>query len=81
MLPRIAPFLSFALACASAVLGAAPLKVTVVADDPAAVRSLVAELTAAGAVVTEADRPRDILSAKHDKDEENLRKSNCLAII
>jgi uncharacterized protein len=69
MLPRIAPFLSFALACAAAVLGAAPLKVTVVADDPAAVKSLVAELTAAGAVVTEADRPRDILSAKHDKDE------------
>ena len=33
MLPRIAPFLSFALACAAAVLGAAPLKVTVVADD------------------------------------------------
>jgi uncharacterized protein len=69
MLPRIAPFLSFALACASAVLGAAPLKVTVVADDHVAVKSLVAELTAAGAVVTEADRPRDILSAKHDKDE------------
>lgn len=69
MLPRITPFLSFALACAAAVLGAAPLKVTVVADDPAAVKSLVAELTAAGAVVTEADRPRDILSAKHDKDE------------
>ncbi|MFN5656292.1 MAG: PVC-type heme-binding CxxCH protein, partial [Verrucomicrobiota bacterium] len=69
MLPRIAPFLSFALACASAVLGAAPLKVTVVSDDHLAVKSLVAELASAGAVVTEADRPRDILSAKHDKDE------------
>ena len=69
MLPRIAPFLSFALACASAVLGAAPLKVTVIADDHVAVRSLVAELTAAGAVVTEADRPRDILDTKHEKDE------------
>ena len=40
MLPRIAPFLSFALACAAAVLGAAPLKVTVVSDDPLAVKSL-----------------------------------------
>ena len=69
MLPRIAPFLSFALACASAVLGAAPLKVTVVSDDHLAVKSLVAELASAGAVVTEADRPRDILAAKHDKDE------------
>jgi putative membrane-bound dehydrogenase-like protein len=69
MLPRIAPFLSFALACASAVLGAAPLKVTVVADDPVAVKSLVAELKEAGAVVTEADRPRDILDTKHERDE------------
>ncbi len=69
MLPRIAPFLSFALACAAAVLGAAPLKVTVVSDDHLAVKSLVAELASAGAVVTEADRPRDILSTKHDKDE------------
>ena len=69
MLPRIAPFLSLALACVSVVLEAAPLKVTVVADDPAAVKSLVAELAAAGAVVTEAARPRDILDAKHEKDE------------
>ena len=69
MLPRIAPFLSFALACAAAVLGAAPLKVTVVADDPVAVKSLVAELKEAGAVVTEADRPRDILDTKHERDE------------
>ena len=42
MLPRIAPFLSLALACVTVVLEAAPLKVTVVADDPAAVKSLVA---------------------------------------
>jgi uncharacterized protein len=69
MLPRIAPFLSFALACASAVLVAAPLKVTVVTDDPVAVKSLVAELKEAGAVVSEADRPRDILDTKHEKDE------------
>ena len=37
--------------------------------EAACVGATEAELTAAGAVVTEADRPRDILSAKHDKNE------------
>jgi len=69
MLLRITPFLGVAWAFLSAVLGAAPLKVTVVADDPAAVKSLVAELKEAGALVNEADRPRDLLDTKHEKDE------------
>ncbi len=69
MLPRITPLLRLALACVATALGAAPIKVTVIADDHAAVKSLVAELKGAGAVVTEADRPRDILDTKHEKDE------------
>jgi putative membrane-bound dehydrogenase-like protein len=69
MLPRIAPLLRLAMVFVAAVLGAAPIKVTVVADDHAAVKSLVAELAAAGAVVTEADRPSELIDIKHEKDE------------
>jgi uncharacterized protein len=69
MLPRIAPFLSIALVFASAVLGAAPIKVTVIADDHEAVKSLVIDLKGSGALVTEADRPREILATAHAKDE------------
>ena len=69
MLSRIAPLLRLAIVCATAVLGAAPIKVTVVADEHAAVKSLVAELTAAGAIVTEANRPSEIIDLKHEKDE------------
>jgi putative membrane-bound dehydrogenase-like protein len=69
MLPRIAPLLRLAIVFAAAVLGAAPVKVTVVADDHAAVKSLVAELKGAGAIVTEADRPSELIDAKHEKDE------------
>ena len=69
MLPRIAPLLRIAMVFAVAVLGAAPIKVTVVADDHAAVKSLVAELKGAGAEVTEADRPSEIIDTKHEKDE------------
>ena len=69
MLPRIAPLLRLAMVFVAAVLGAAPIKVTVVADDHAAVKSLVAELAAAGAIVTEADRPSELIDIKHEKDE------------
>jgi hypothetical protein len=69
MLPRFSPFLRLALALLGATLIAAPVKVTVVSDDHAAVKNLVSELRSAGAEVTEADRPRDILSATHAKDE------------
>ncbi len=69
MLSRIAPLLRLAIVCATAVLGAAPIKVTVVADEHSAVKSLVAELTAAGAIVTEANRPSEIIDLKHEKDE------------
>jgi hypothetical protein len=69
MLPRISPYLRLALVFVGAVLGAAPVKVTVVSDDHAAVKNLVAELKSAGATVTEADRPRDLLATKHEKDE------------
>ncbi|MEY4306886.1 MAG: hypothetical protein RJA95_254, partial [Verrucomicrobiota bacterium] len=69
MLPRITPFLCLLCAGLSAVLSAAPLKVTVIADDHVAVKSLVEELKGAGALVTEADRPAEIIDAKHDKDE------------
>jgi hypothetical protein len=69
MLPRISPLLRLALLFVGAVLAAAPIKVTVVSDDHAAVKSLVEELKAVGATVTEADRPRDLLATKHDKDE------------
>ncbi|MGA1338521.1 MAG: PVC-type heme-binding CxxCH protein, partial [Opitutales bacterium] len=69
MLPRISPYLRLALVFVGAVLFAAPVKVTVVSDDHAAVKNLVTELKSAGAEVTEADRPRDLLATKHDKDE------------
>jgi putative membrane-bound dehydrogenase-like protein len=69
MLPRIAPLLRAALVFATTALCAAPIKVTIISDDAAAVRSLADELHAAGAVVNEAARPRDILAATHDKDE------------
>ncbi|MFZ9980084.1 MAG: PVC-type heme-binding CxxCH protein, partial [Opitutales bacterium] len=69
MLPRISPYLRLALVFVGAVLVAAPVKVTVVSDDHAAVKNLVTELKSAGAEVTEADRPRDLLATKHDKDE------------
>jgi len=69
MLPRISPYLRLALVFVGAVLVAAPVKVTVVTDDHAAVKNLVTELQSAGATVTEADRPRDLLATKHDKDE------------
>jgi len=69
MLPRIAPLLRLTLLCATVVLGAAPIKVTVVTDDHAAVKSLVAELAAAGALVTEVDRPSELIDSKHEKDE------------
>jgi putative membrane-bound dehydrogenase-like protein len=69
MLPRISPLLRFVLALAAVALGAAPLKVTVISDDHVAVKSLVEELKGAGAVVTEADRPSEILDVKHGKDE------------
>ena len=69
MLPRIAPLLCAALVFATAALSAAPIKVTIISDDRTAVRSLADELHAAGVVVKEADRPRDILSATHDKDD------------
>jgi putative membrane-bound dehydrogenase-like protein len=69
MLPRISPLLRFVLAFAAVALGAAPLKVTVISDDHVAVKSLVEELKGAGAVVTEADRPSEILDVKHGKDE------------
>lgn len=69
MLPRISPYLRLALVFVGAVLVAAPVKVTVVSDDHAAVKNLVTELKSAGATVTEADRPRDLLATKHDKDE------------
>ncbi|MEY3547849.1 MAG: hypothetical protein RLZZ552_216, partial [Verrucomicrobiota bacterium] len=69
MLPRISPYLRLALVFVGAVLVAAPVKVTVVSDDPAAVKNLITELKSAGAEVTEADRPRDLLATKHDKDE------------
>ena len=69
MLPRIALLLRAALVFATTALCAAPIKVTIISDDAAAVRSLADELHAAGAVVNEAARPRDILAATHDKDE------------
>ena len=69
MLPRIALLLRTAMVFAATALCAAPIKVTIISDDPAAIRSLADELHAAGAVVNEAARPRDILSATHDKDE------------
>ena len=69
MLPRISPYLRLALVFVGAVLVAAPVKVTVVSDDHAAVKNLVTELKSAGAEVTEAERPRDLLATKHDKDE------------
>jgi putative membrane-bound dehydrogenase-like protein len=69
MLPRISPYLRLALVFVGAVLVAAPVKVTVVSDDHAAVKNLVTELQSAGATVTEADRPRDLLATKHEKDE------------
>ena len=59
----------YAMVFIGAFLVAAPIKVTVVSDDSAAVKSLVADLRNAGATVTEADRPRDLLATKHDKDE------------
>jgi PleD family two-component response regulator len=67
MLPRISPYLRLALVFVGAVLVAAPVKVTVVSDDHAAVKNLVTELQSAGATVTEADRPRDLLAKKHEK--------------
>ena len=69
MLPRISPYLRLALVFVGAMLVAAPVKVTVVSDDHAAVKNLVTELKSVGAQVTEADRPRDLLATKHDKDE------------
>ena len=69
MLPRIASLLRAALVFVAASLSAAPIKVTIVSDDPAAVKSLADELHAAGALVTEAARPRDVLAATHEKDE------------
>jgi putative membrane-bound dehydrogenase-like protein len=69
MLPRISPYLRLAFVFVGAVLVAAPVKVTVVSDDHAAVKNLVTELKSAGVQVTEADRPRDLLATKHDKDE------------
>ena len=69
MLPRISPLLRIVMAFATVALGAAPIKVTVISDDHVAVKSLVEELKGAGAVVTEADRPSEIIDTKHEKDE------------
>jgi len=69
MLPRIASLLRAALIFVAASIYAAPIKVTIVSDDPAAVKSLADELHAAGAIVTDAARPRDVLAATHEKDE------------
>ena len=69
MLPRIAPLLRACLVFATVALGAAPIKVTLVSDDPAALRSLSAELSASGAIVTEAAQPRDLVAKTHEKDE------------
>ena len=69
MLPRIASLLRAALVFVAASVYAAPIKVTIVSDDPAAVKSLADELHAAGAIVTESARPRDVLAATHEKDE------------
>ncbi len=69
MLPWITPLLRTALIFVAASVCAAPIKVTIVSDDPAAVKSLVDELHAAGAIVTEAARPRAVLAASHEKDE------------
>jgi hypothetical protein len=69
MLPRIADLLRTVLVFVAASIYAAPMKVTIVSDDPAAVKSLADELHAAGAIVTEAARPRDVLAVTHEKDE------------
>ena len=69
MLPRISPLLRIVMAFATVALGAAPIKVTVISDDHVAVKSLVEELKGVGAVVTEADRPSEIIDTKHEKDE------------
>ena len=52
MLPRIVPLLRAVLVFVAASVCAAPIKVTIVSDDPAAVKSLADELHAAGAIVT-----------------------------
>ena len=69
MHPFTATFLCLMMVLGTNVLGAAPIKVTVIADDPAAVKSLVTELREVGAIVTEAARPRDIIETKHLRDE------------
>ena len=55
MSPCVSPFLRLALAFGVLTLGAAPVKVCLVSDDPAALKSLADELHAAGAVVTEVE--------------------------
>ena len=69
MFPRIAPLLRACLVFATIALGAVPIKVTLVSDDPGALKSLAAELAASGAIVTEAAQPRDLVATTHEKDE------------